>query len=393
MEFTFTDCQNDKRIKQYQWREPKICSEDVGGGARLLADETVNCVGCGKGTAFNKGSTKADKCEPCQDGHYQDVDNKNMQLGNRIESCHACGAGHYAPKILELSHFEDFPQKFRRSCQIASPIGNPSDCDVMTGWHVNKDQMLDSSGQRGIPPGLKYSFKSIIKYENILGGRMQLTFKMTGFTEHEYFRIMINGVVQYSAHTDTVAHPDSKYEDERDGFMTIRSSLIQYGNNSFEISAISNHESQQRQSKARVQIKKIQFLGSNRGGAQECLPVTTGFYAPALSRAPLKCQAGHQPDLRREKCERCPDDQYNPVIGGHCKSCPSFTHPNRDRTACLLYDQVIDKAGTLWQPYNLSPDQFCKDANNQHVCNKQQSLVGPMRHRFAATEDKDGKKS
>lgn len=62
--------------------------------------------------------------------------------------------------------------------------------------------MLDS-GSRGIPPGLKFSFKSVIKYQNILGGKMQLTYRMSGFEEHEYFRILINGVVMHSTSEDT----------------------------------------------------------------------------------------------------------------------------------------------------------------------------------------------
>jgi len=62
--------------------------------------------------------------------------------------------------------------------------------------------------------------------------------------------------------------------------------------------------------------------------------------------------------------------------------CPPFTYSNQERTACLLFDQIIDQNGTLWRPFNLSPEQFCKDPNNQHVCNKNLSLVGPMRHQL-----------
>ena len=95
-----------------------------------------------------------------------------MKLGHRVQNCKACQAGSYAPRIHELTHFEEFPRQFGRSCNIAIPSGDPSDCDVFTGWHVNQDQMLDS-GSRGLPPGLKFSFKSVIRYQNILGGKMQ----------------------------------------------------------------------------------------------------------------------------------------------------------------------------------------------------------------------------
>lgn len=53
-EFTFSECENSKRIKSYKWREPKICSED--SGKMLLPSEKVNCRGCGKGAYFNESS-------------------------------------------------------------------------------------------------------------------------------------------------------------------------------------------------------------------------------------------------------------------------------------------------------------------------------------------------
>jgi len=114
--------------------------------------------------------------------------------------------------------------------------------------------MLDS-GSRGIPAGLKFSFKGVIRYQNILGGRMQLTFRTTGFAEHEYFRILINGVVlrSSSANTDTKGESGA----DEDGFVTIRSRLIQYGHNSFEIAVISHRENRDHKSTARVQLKKI----------------------------------------------------------------------------------------------------------------------------------------
>ena len=86
---------------------------------------------------------------------------------------------------------------------------------------------------------------------------MQLTYRMTGFEEHEVFRILINGVVQHSTSENTVAIPTSKYDDEKNGFVTIRSKLIQYGFNSIEFSVISHRENKNFKSKARVQIKKI----------------------------------------------------------------------------------------------------------------------------------------
>lgn len=86
--------------------------------------------------------------------------------------------------------------------------------------------------------------------------------------------------------------------------------------------------------------------------------------------------------MTSERCELCAEGTYSSAIGGLCQTCPIFTYSNAERTACLLYDQITDRHGTLWRPFNLSPDQFCKEKNNLLACNKDQSLVGPMRHQL-----------
>ena len=45
-------------------------------------------------------------------------------------------------------------------------------------------------------------------------------------------------------------------------------------------------------SRAQVEIKRIQFLGTTNGGASACIPIPDGYYAPAGSELPLRCEAG-----------------------------------------------------------------------------------------------------
>jgi len=63
------------------------------------------------------------------------------------------------------------------------------------------------------------------------------------------------------------------------------SGLMPYGNNSIEISAISNFEQYDPNfvSKAHLEIKRITFLGTKVGGASDCIPVPDGWYAEARS--------------------------------------------------------------------------------------------------------------
>jgi hypothetical protein len=46
---------------------------------------------------------------------------------------------------------------------------------------------------KGIIPGMKYSMKGYLKFENLFGGKVDVTFRMDGFSENEHFRILVNG--------------------------------------------------------------------------------------------------------------------------------------------------------------------------------------------------------
>tara|TARA_B110000285_G_C14811827_1_gene462329 strand:- start:328 stop:540 length:213 start_codon:yes stop_codon:yes gene_type:complete len=70
---------------------------------------------------------------------------------------------------------------------------------------------------------------------------------------------------------------------------------LPFGNNSIEISVLSEFTEKNPDfvSSAQVEIKRISFNGTIDGAARECIPVADGWYAPALSSAPLKCDLGH----------------------------------------------------------------------------------------------------
>ena len=123
-----------------------------------------------------------------------------MENGTKILECKKCPAGHYAPKILDLGHFEVMPSLLNPTCSVSTSIGDPKACLLNKGWHVNSFQRLDSNGaSSGIPQGLKFSMKSYLFIQNTNGGRFLLTFKMQNFHENEYFRVLINGKLQYSS--------------------------------------------------------------------------------------------------------------------------------------------------------------------------------------------------
>ena len=211
-----------------------------------------------------------------------------MENGTKVLECKKCPAGHYAPKIIDMGHFEEMPELFTKVCTVSTNIGDPRECDVNKGWNINSFQRLDSNGaSSGIPQGLKFGLRAYLSIQNKNGGRFLLTYKMRDFTKDEYFRVLVNGVLQYSSNQDTQSDDFGinlePSNEQLDGFVYFESGLIPYGNNSIEISVISNIEEYRPDfvSKANVEIKRITFLGTTVGGASDCIPVPLGWYAPA----------------------------------------------------------------------------------------------------------------
>jgi hypothetical protein len=67
----------------------------------------------------------------------------------------------------------------------------------------------------------------------------------------------------------------SNEDDDEEGFVYFNSSFIPFGNNSIEISVISEHNQYEPlfNSKAHVLIKRISFLGTTSGGGYDCVAV------------------------------------------------------------------------------------------------------------------------
>ena len=112
---------------------------------------------------------------------------------------------------------------------------------------------------------------------------------MKGFSENEYFRVLVDGNLQFSSNKNTPYLERAKYiekgEDTDESFIWISTETLPFGKNSVEISLLSEVTERDPEfvSRAQVEIKRISFNGTMSGGARECIPVPTGFYAPALS--------------------------------------------------------------------------------------------------------------
>jgi len=167
-----------------------------------------------------------------------------------VQQCKKCPAGFFAPKVQDLCHFEGMPPQLKASCDVATNIGNHKDCSTHRGWHTTSDFFLQSSSpHHGIPQGLKFSLKTYINVINPSGGRLVITYKMVNFkSSKEYLRVLINGMLEYTrnmdtAKLDTVINLGPKNSNDTvDDFVYIESEVIPYGNNSIEISVISEFD-------------------------------------------------------------------------------------------------------------------------------------------------------
>lgn len=198
--FTLGECLKNTRMLNFLFIEPKICSDEITGAIGMPESTLVPCRGCGRGE-YRKESGE---CLSCQDGFFQDKDNHVQENESMITTCTECPAGHYAPKMLDLGHFESMPYMFSPFCSIATNIGSTHHCSVSKGWHTDTNLALASNGEgEGIPQGLKLSLKTFLMVSNTSGGRMMITYKMQNFSNNEYFKITVNGMLQFSRNIDT----------------------------------------------------------------------------------------------------------------------------------------------------------------------------------------------
>jgi hypothetical protein len=153
----YSECNFDKneRQREFYWKVPNLCQIDHKDSVKLPAAETVKCRGCGRGEYRNPVD---DTCIFCEAGYYQDLDNHFGDLKDKIRQCKVCPAGKYAPKKLDYGHFEKMPEELFSICAEVNDIGKPENCELATGWHVNKDGQLDSGV--GVYQGQKLQLKA-----------------------------------------------------------------------------------------------------------------------------------------------------------------------------------------------------------------------------------------
>jgi len=92
-------------------------------------------------------------------------------------------------------------------------------------------------------------------------------------------------------------------------FEVFKSNLLSYGLHSFELSLANDRELRQSNysSKARIEIKRISFVGVENGVQTECLETPDGYYSLQGYSEPRECQPGFEPNDDKSGCTICPE--------------------------------------------------------------------------------------
>ena len=116
---------------------------------------------------------------------------------------------------------------------------------------------------------MKYTLQTFVTIQSLAGGRIFIDYRLTNFKPGVGFRVLINGELVTYQNTDTIRMSSPKArQDQREGWHTLMTHNVGYGNNSVEISVLNENDEDVR---ARAEIKSIRMVGVGHGGATECI--------------------------------------------------------------------------------------------------------------------------
>mmetsp|Transcript_2699 Transcript_2699/g.4571 ORF Transcript_2699/g.4571 Transcript_2699/m.4571 type:complete len:90 (+) Transcript_2699:1452-1721(+) len=84
------------------------------------------------------------------------------------------------------------PLEIYSFCSETNDLGDPHNCDLISGWHVNKIGLIDSG--KGLPLGQKLQLKALPIIDNFNGDQIILEYKLIGLHANEKFRVGLNGM-------------------------------------------------------------------------------------------------------------------------------------------------------------------------------------------------------
>lgn len=308
-------------------------------------------------------------CHPCPPGlHYETLREGagavcvNCPKGTRTglsdkDACVACGAGEYAPLMLNFSLWKPLPEGFVNECW--TPIA--SHCQFQKGWKASTSTLLA---------------EAIADEEELVLSRYVDIVQEPAYVAFVYTIEGRNHSCILSMEVD--AFEVLKYSESS---LLQTSSAIPLTRGIRKITL--RLRTLDASARTVVYVHHLNILGAREGAAVLCRQCPEGFVSADQASDCKPCAAGWT-SMQGQRCEFCDAKSFAPSAGSACLPCPYLTVSSEDRTACVAPDYLPSGSRVI------AIHELSRTSGFPGICNKtsvrmycRDSFYGPVQGRDA----------
>eukprot|EP01129_Flabellula_baltica_P004543 TRINITY_DN1589_c0_g1_i1.p1 TRINITY_DN1589_c0_g1~~TRINITY_DN1589_c0_g1_i1.p1 ORF type:complete len:1762 (-),score=366.97 TRINITY_DN1589_c0_g1_i1:36-5285(-) len=316
IEISYTECTEEHmRTKTYAWAEPRICNPSAAGSVSLPGSEIVECEDCNPGQ-YRDG----DNCYYCPPGQWSSVGTEN--------ECQSCEAGTYAPPVLNIHRWFEWPDFMTTSCS--------GDCGT-SGWRL-RGEYADSGTDHAnnAEPVLQVEVDIIDHVKN----KVEYSVEMECDTYFCYLQVYLDRNLM-GIHTERSTAINTYSFDVEPGHHTIQFAFVKYSGRSEEKAILHN----------------LTIWGSSVGGAHQCDDCTAGTAAALESTYCEICPPGTYSGEKASECSLCPENTFSDQNKTkECIPCGHNTFTPEGSTVCSINNCQFDDGKYLYDLNPLSRD-------------------------------------
>ena len=311
-----------------------------------------------------KAGIQTHPCQPCLPGHHYEALEEgtgsmcvSCPKGTRAgstdkDACVACGAGEYAPLVLNFAVWKPLPEGFVNECwsRIASH------CQAQKGWKSSTSTLFAEATA-------DEEDLILSRYVDIVQEPAFVTFVFT---------------LQGRDHSCVLSL-------EVDAFEVLRysESSLQRSSNAVPLTRgirklTLRLRTLDASAQAVVYIHKLEIAGAREGGAVVCRECPSGFVSVHQASDCEACAAGWT-SMQGQRCEPCNAQSFAPSPGSPCFPCPPLTVSSEDRTVCVAPEYL--PSGSRF----IAIQELSRTNGFPGICNKtsvrmycQESFYGPV---------------
>ncbi|XP_074420638.1 endosome/lysosome-associated apoptosis and autophagy regulator 1 isoform X2 [Larus michahellis] len=299
----------------FKWAEPKICSEEAAGAARLPPSGVkTKCPPCNPGFAKGNGSA----CQPCPYGSYSDG-----------SGCLSCPPGTEPALGLEYKWWNVLPPNMETT--VLSGIN--FEYKGMAGWEVAGDYIYTAAGASDndfmiltlVVPGFSPPSPVPEDAESKEVGRITFVFETVCSVSCELYFMGVNSRTNTPVETWTGPKGKQSYT-----YVVEKNATMSF---TWAFQRTPYHEAGRRYTTDVAKLYSVNVtnvLGGVASFCRRCAPEPAGSCAP--------CPPGHAVERGSGACRPCPPGTY---LRGHpsdgtpaCHPCGPGTRSNQLRSLC-----------------------------------------------------------